>query len=208
MPERLSVREQVLEELRGALLAGDLRPGSVHSAPALAARYGVSATPVREAMQLLAREGAVEVLPNRGFLISERTDLDVAQLAEVRLLLEVPPLMALAGTLPPARWEALRPLAEATVAAAADGEPAAYAEADRAFHGALLALSGNPHLVAAADDLHRRAQWAPAGPAPGRAALLSAAREHGDLLDALAAGGPAVGPLLRCHIAGQARPGR
>ena len=48
---------------------GELCPGEVYSAPALGERFGVSATPVREAMQQLALEGAVEVVPNRGFRV-------------------------------------------------------------------------------------------------------------------------------------------
>ncbi|MFD8019876.1 GntR family transcriptional regulator, partial [Streptomyces lavendulae] len=55
--ERL--RDQVGHALRAALIAGELRPGSVYSAPGLAAELGVSATPVREAMLDLAREGLV-----------------------------------------------------------------------------------------------------------------------------------------------------
>ncbi|MFG1810421.1 GntR family transcriptional regulator [Streptomyces sp. NPDC049040] len=201
MPVRLSVRDQVLDELRDALLAGALPPGSVHSAPALAARYGVSATPVREAMQLLAREGAVEVLPNRGFRVACHTERDLAGIAEVRMLVEVPVVLDLARTLPAARWEALRPLADAAVTAAAAGDRAGYAEADRAFHRALLGLAGNPHLVAVADDLHRRAQW-PAGVAPAarRPTLLAHAAQHTALLAALAAAAPAE-DLLRAHLA-------
>ncbi|MCZ9344879.1 GntR family transcriptional regulator, partial [Streptomyces sp. TRM76130] len=57
--QRSSVRGQVLDALRAALVAGELRPGEVYSAPALGERFGVSATPVREAMQQLAQEGAV-----------------------------------------------------------------------------------------------------------------------------------------------------
>jgi DNA-binding GntR family transcriptional regulator len=202
MPERLSVRDQVLGELRDALLAGELPPGSVHSGPVLAARYGVSATPVREAMQLLAREGAVEVLPNRGFRVVCRTDRDLAQIAEVRMLVEVPVVLELARTVPGSRWEELRPLADAALAAAAAGERAGYAEADRAFHRALLGLAGNPHMVAVADDLQRRAQWPSAGPAPARRpALLAHASQHADLLAALAAGDPAEA-VLRAHLAG------
>src|SRR4051812_18079517 len=56
--ERTSVRGQVLDALRAALVSGDLVPGEVYSGPALGERFGVSATPVREAMQQLAREGA------------------------------------------------------------------------------------------------------------------------------------------------------
>jgi DNA-binding GntR family transcriptional regulator len=207
MPERYSVRDQVLAELRGAIAGGELRPGSVHSAPVLAARYGVSATPVREAMQLLAREGAVEVLPNRGFRIAERGPRDLAELAELRALLEVPVLLRLARTLPPGVWESLRPLAQATAGAAAIGDRAAYAEADRAFHSALLEPAGNRQLVAFADDLQRRAQWPPSAPQPHRyprpAALLADATEHALLLDALIAVDlPTVEALARAHLSG------
>jgi DNA-binding GntR family transcriptional regulator len=201
-PERLSVRAQVLDALRAAIAGGGLSPGSVHSAPALAARYGVSATPVREAMQLLAREGAVEVLPNRGFKVAERSARDLAELAEIRALLEVPVVLALARTVPPHVWQALRPLADAALAAAALGDRAAYAESDRAFHRAVLELSGNRQLVAVADDLHRRAQW-PTAPGARRAALLADATEHRLLLDALVAGQlPTVEALARKHVTG------
>ena len=48
--ERLSLRQQVGDALRAALVAGEMRPGVLYSAPALAEKFGVSATPVREAM--------------------------------------------------------------------------------------------------------------------------------------------------------------
>ncbi|SEO65260.1 DNA-binding transcriptional regulator, GntR family [Actinacidiphila rubida] len=205
-PIRLSVRDQVLDALRAAILGGQLAPGSVHSGPELAVRYGVSATPVREAMQLLAQEGAVEVLPNRGFRVASRSARDLAELAEVRALLEVPVVLGLARTLPSSRWQGLRPLAEATVAAAAGGDRSVYAEADRAFHRALLELSGNVQLVAVADDLHRRAQWplaeAPRVP-PRQGAMLADATEHRVLLDALIAGDVVtVEALAREHFSG------
>ncbi|MFH8407792.1 FCD domain-containing protein [Streptomyces sp. NPDC018019] len=187
-PQRHSVRGQVLAALREALMAGELVPGEVYSAPALAVRYGVSATPVREAMQLLACEGAVEVAPNRGFRVAERTHRDLAELAEVRAMLEIPALLRMARTLPAERWEELRPLAAAGVAAAAHGDRSGYAEADHAFHHALLTFTGNRQLVLVADDLHRRTQApVPGGPAVRTAELLTAASEHTALLDALTA---------------------
>jgi DNA-binding GntR family transcriptional regulator len=188
--QRSSVRGQVLDALRTALVAGELRPGEVYSAPVLGERFGVSATPVREAMQQLALEGAVEVVPNRGFRVVERGARELAELAEVRALIEVPVLLRLARTVPAERWARLRPVAEATVRAASSGCPATYAEADRAFHREVLALAGNDQLVRIAGDLHRRAQWPPAGaPATrGRADLIADAHEHTALLDALIAG--------------------
>ncbi|MEV2210095.1 GntR family transcriptional regulator [Streptomyces sp. NPDC050997] len=187
--QRSSVRGQILDALRTALVAGELRPGEVYSAPALGERFGVSATPVREAMQQLALEGAVEVAPNRGFRVVERGARELAELAEVRALIEVPVMLRLARTVPAERWSRLRPLAEATVRAAYSGCPATYAESDRAFHRALLALAGNEQLVQISEDLHRRAQWPLVG-GPGirgRADLVADAAEHLELLEALTA---------------------
>lgn len=186
LPERHSVRAQVLAALRDALATGELVAGEVYSAPVLAERYGVSPTPVREAMQQLVSEGTVETVPNRGFRVAGRSAEDVAELAEVRVALEVPAVVRLGGTLAAERWDELRPLAEATVSAASVGDRVAYAEADRCFHRALLQLTGNRHLVLVAEDLHRKAQ-APTllGPLPSTAELLADALEHTALLDAL-----------------------
>ena len=187
--QRSSVRGQILDALRTALAAGNLTPGEVYSAPALGERFGVSATPVREAMQQLALEGAVEVVPNRGFRVVQRGAREIAELAEIRALIEVPVLLRLARTVPAERWAELRPAAEETIRAAASGCPAAYGESDRAFHRAVLALSGNEQLVRLAEDLHRRAQW-PLTNAPARhprTDLPADASEHSALLDALIA---------------------
>lgn len=205
MIQRASVRGQILDALRTALVTGELLPGEVYSAPVLGERFGVSATPVREAMQQLAQEGAVEVVPNRGFRVIVRGARELAELAEVRALIEVPVMLRLARTVPGERWTELRPLAEASVRAAATGCRATYAEADRIFHRALLALSGNEQLVAIADDLHRRSQWPPAGGPTrrGRADLVADAAEHMSLLEALAAGElDVVQTLAREHFAG------
>ncbi|POX63342.1 GntR family transcriptional regulator [Streptomyces sp. Ru62] len=201
--QRSSVRGQILDALRTALVTGDLKPGEVYSAPVLGERFGVSATPVREAMQQLALEGAVEVVPNRGFRVVERGARELAELAEVRALIEVPVMLRLARTVPAERWTELRPLAEETVRVAAAGCPATYAESDRAFHRTLLGLSGNEQLVRIAEDLHRRSQWPPVR--RGRPELLADAAEHLALLDALASGDvERVRGLVGGHFAGAA----
>ncbi|MEU6479918.1 GntR family transcriptional regulator [Streptomyces sp. NPDC047017] len=186
---RSSVRGQVLDALRAALVTGELRPGEVYSAPALGERFGVSATPVREAMQQLTLEGAVEVVLNRGFRVVERGARELAELAEVRALIEVPVLLRLVATVPVERWAELRPLAEAGVRAASSGCRAAYADTDRAFHRAVLSLAGNEQLLRIAEDLHRRTQCPSTdGPGrPARAELIADAAEHTALLDALIA---------------------
>ncbi|MEU9366168.1 GntR family transcriptional regulator [Streptomyces avermitilis] len=203
--QRASVRGQVLDALRTALVAGELVPGEVYSAPVLGERFGVSATPVREAMQQLALEGAVEVVPNRGFRVVERGARELAELAEIRGLIEVPVMLRLARTVSARQWTELRPLAEASVRAASTGCRATYAETDRAFHRAILALAGNEQLVRIADDLHRRAQWPLVGGpvSRGHADLLADAAEHTALLDALIAQDlVVVQSLVREHFTG------
>ncbi|MDT3398042.1 GntR family transcriptional regulator [Streptomyces sp. B1866] len=201
-PRRHSVRGQVLDALRSALIGGELTPGEVYSAPTLAERFGVSPTPVREAMQQLAGEGAVEVVPNRGFRVARRSARELAELAEVRALLEIPVVLDLARELPRERWASLRPAAEATAAAAATGDRAAYLDSDRAFHQAVLSLAGNRQLVLVADDLHRRVQ-SPVVPGEFTRVtdLVADAAEHLALLDALADQDlDAAEVLLREHL--------
>ena len=154
------MRGQILDALRAALVGGELRPGEVYSAPALGERFGVSATPVREAMQQLALEGAVEVVPNRGFRVVVRSARELAELAEVRALIEVPVMLRLARTVPAARWAELRPLAEATRPGGGHRRPGRL----RGVGPGLpprgpAALAGNEQLVQIAEDLHRRSQW-------------------------------------------------
>ncbi|MFG2223308.1 GntR family transcriptional regulator [Streptomyces sp. NPDC048644] len=205
--QRHSVRGQVLAALREALLAGELTPGEVYSAPALGTRYGVSATPVREAMQQLAGEGAVEVVPNRGFRVAERSARDLAELAEVRAMLEIPAIVGLARALRPERWGELRPQAAACARAAAHGDRVGYADADLAFHHALMSLTGNRRLVEVADDLLRRTQRPAGGSRLRTAELLADASEHTALLDALAAQEyEVVERIARAHLSAARHP--
>lgn len=202
LPRRHSVRGQVLAALRRALATGELEPGRVYSAPALAEAHGVSPTPVREAMQQLAGEGLVETVPNRGFRVVEHSPRDAAELAEIRLLLEVPVVLRLGATQARRTWEAVRPLAERSVTAAARGDRAAYAEADRDFHRALLEPAGNRRLVEFAEDVHRRAPAPPVTPGAPTPGLVSAAAEHVALVEALLARDlPAAERILRAHLA-------
>ncbi len=200
---RVSVRGQILDALRAALVEGELAPGEVYSAPVLGERFGVSATPVREAMQQLAGEGAVEVVPNRGFRVICHSARELAELAEVRALIEVPVVLRLAGSIPAGRWAELSALAEATALPAGCADRVGYAVSDRAFHRALLGLGGNQQLVRTVDELHRRAQWPRLSGHPSchRAALLAHAAQHTVLLDALSARDlPLVESLVRDHF--------
>ncbi|WP_416977426.1 GntR family transcriptional regulator [Streptomyces sp. T028] len=184
---RSSFRERVADALRAALIAGELLPGEVYSVPVLAARFGVSATPVREAMLDLAKEGLVDAVPNKGFRVTEVSDRQLDEYTHVRGLIEIPTVAGLATTADPVSLEALRPAAREIVAAAVAGDLIAYVEADTRFHLGLLALAGNAHLVDVVRDLRGRARLYGLTALSASGRLLASAEEHLELLDALLA---------------------
>ena len=182
---RSSYRERVADALRAALIAGELRPGVVYSAPSLAARFGVSATPVREAMLDLAKEGLVDTVPNKGFRVTEVSDRQLDEYTHIRALIEIPTVTELAKTADRVSLEALRPAAREIVTAAVAGDLIAYVEADTRFHLGLLALAGNAHLVEVVADLRGRSRLYGLIALVQAGRLLSSAEEHLELLDAL-----------------------
>ncbi|MFJ5234049.1 GntR family transcriptional regulator [Kitasatospora sp. NPDC088391] len=184
--ERL--RDQVAHALRAALISGELRPGVVYSAPALAADFGVSATPVREAMLDLAREGLVEAVRNKGFRVTELSERDLDEFTEIRALIEVPTIGQVARTATADQLEALRPQAEAIVAAARKHDLIGYLEADRQFHLDVLALAGNARLVETVGDLRKRSRLYGLNRLDQRGELTTSAEEHLELLDVLLTG--------------------
>jgi DNA-binding GntR family transcriptional regulator len=199
--ERRNVREQVAEALRAAMVAGEMRPGVVYSAPALAERFGVSATPVREAMLDLAKEGLVTAVRNKGFRVTALSDRDLDEITELRALIEVPTVRTIAESDAATRAKSLRPLADAIVTAAERRDILGYIEADQAFHLELLALAGNAQLVGVVRDLRHRSRLYGVPALAERGELVPSAREHVELLDAVVrrdAG--AATELMRHHL--------
>ncbi|MCX4670916.1 GntR family transcriptional regulator [Streptomyces sp. NBC_01381] len=182
---RSSYRERVADALRAALIAGELRAGEVYSAPTLAVRFGVSATPVREAMLDLVKEGLVDTVPNKGFRVTAVSGKQLDEYKHIRALIEIPTTAELATTADPAELEALRPVAREIVTAAAKGDLIAYVEADIRFHLGLLALSGNDHLVEVVGDLRKRSRLYGLQALVDAGRLEASAEEHLEILDAL-----------------------
>lgn len=197
--ERL--RDQVGHALRAALIAGELRPGQVYSAPGLATDLGVSATPVREAMLDLAREGLVEPVRNKGFRITGVSERDLDQYSELRALIEVPTVGRVTRTATSGELEALRPLAEQIVTSAREHDLIGYLEADRRFHLGLLGLAGNERLVETVGDLRKRSRLYGLTALDEAGKLVSSAEEHLELLDLMLAGDAAAAEeCMRRHL--------
>lgn len=188
MASRTSLREQIGVSLRAALVAGDMVPGVTYSAPALAERFGVSATPVREAMLDLINEGMIVAVPNKGFRIVETTDKDLDEMTELRRLIEVPTVGQIAKSITAEQVDGLRLIATRIMDAAAKGDVVTYIEADRQFHLELLRLSGNTRLVDLVDQLRMNTRLYGLEELAASGHLGRSSEEHLTLLDALEAG--------------------
>lgn len=201
-----SLREQVLATLRAAVISGRMRPGVLYPAPALAEMLGVSATPVREAMLDLVRENLVEVSRNKGFRVTTVSDQELDEMAEVRLLLEVPAMGSVAGRAAHdddvrQALEELRAIANDLERAATTDDLVGYMTLDTEFHTRFLALHGNAELVQTVRALRSRSRLYGLEKMARAGGLLQSTREHGEMID-LALGGdrPGLEALTRRHI--------
>ena len=201
LAQRENLRDSVANALRAAVISGELKPGEVYSAPMLGARFGVSATPVREAMLDLVREGLVISLRNKGFRVTEMSDDDLDDLASLRQLIEPPTIRDVVPVIPPADLPPLRALAQDIVVAAEAGDLIAYIEADRVFHVTLLAYSGNQKLVDVVSDLRSQTRLLGLTPLVESGRLVQSAAEHHELMDLVEAGdAEGAEQLMRRHI--------
>jgi DNA-binding GntR family transcriptional regulator len=197
--ERTSLRERVAESLRAALVSGRMVPGTTYSIPALAEQFGVSATPVREAMLDLVNEGIMSAVPNKGFRVVELSDAELDQITELRRLLEVPTVGDLAGAIDRAAVRRLRALADAVSDAARRGDVVGYVEADRELHLALLAEAGNPRLVEMVGRLRDQSRLYGLEQLAADGVLVDSAAEHMRLIDALESGDRRAAERVMAH---------
>lgn len=198
-----SRRGQITQTLHAAVVSGELETGVIYSAPALAAQFGVSATPVREAMIDLTREGLVEILRTKGFRVREPTPEQLRDMLELRLLVEVPTVRRIAAAgIASSQRDALHILAQATVETAQNHEVLGHVAADLRFHLGLLALAGNAETVDVIRGLRSRSRLYGLRSAEKQAFLVRSAPEHLQILELVAAGdAEGAETLMHDHIA-------
>lgn len=199
---QLSLREQVASRLRHALVAGDLRPGEVLSAPTLAAEFGVSATPVREAMLDLATEGHVSPIRYKGYRVIEVSAETRRQILQLRRLIEVPLMVQIAAEGVDADLlGAAQRLAEQSVQAAADGDLVEFIRLDMDLHLSLLAAAGNEVAVRHVRSLRSMTRLTGLKDLAAQGRLVETAQEHLAIVRALTEGdGPGMGRLMDEHL--------
>ena len=204
-PDRLniaSVVDQVYEAIRDRITSGSLPRGARVHQEDLAEELGVSRTPVREALRRLAAEGLVEMRTNRGARVADIDQGGMRGAYDARLVVEPGAARLAAGRRPP------EPLARMRAAVAAQRRSLRSVErsfeANREFHLALVAASGNDYLLQFVERLwvarigatiyERQVQT------QGRMEL--DVREHEQILEAIEAGdGRRAESLTRRHLA-------
>lgn len=180
-----SLREQVVRSLRWSIFTGELPPGDRFSVPALSEQFGVSPTPVREAVLDLVQQGLVVALPNRGFEVVAPSMEYLRQAMQVRRLVEIPTMRDIARTVSPDAIRPLRQLADSIMQSARDGDLKGFVETDYEFHWQLTGLCGNRVLTELIEEMRSRARVV-AVPAIARQGVLTeTAQEHLDLLTAM-----------------------
>jgi DNA-binding GntR family transcriptional regulator len=142
---------RVQAELREAILAGSLPPGARLRAEPLAERLRTSRTPVREALILLAREGLVDVEPRRGAIVRSFDAADLADLYDVRALIEPHAAHRAATRIGPDELARLREICAAAETRGADDDAAVEDQValNEEFHRIVVTAAGSPRLEAA-----------------------------------------------------------
>jgi DNA-binding GntR family transcriptional regulator len=182
-----SLREQARKVIRGQIITGQMQADQLYSVPRLATELGVSATPVREALLDLAREGLLEPVRNRGFRVVALSPTELKDIYAIRTMLEVPSVADIARKgLLPAQLEPLRVLAAATKRAADAGNLIEFLETDRKFHVELIATLGNKPLADLVESLRDRVRLHGFKSGNSGDYITKSATEHFQLLDFLA----------------------
>jgi len=198
---RLTLPEAAAERLRTLIIEGVLAPGAKLNERELCERLGVSRTPLREAFRMLAGDGLLVQLPNRGAQVVVLSADDAAHAFDVMASLE-----GLAGELAAARVTDadiadLRALQGDMEAAHARHDLPAYYRVNRAIHDRLNAIAANPVLAHACRALNARLHALRFRSNLNVAKWNKAVAEHRDMIAALAArDGTALRDLLIRHL--------
>ncbi|MBL8341588.1 MAG: GntR family transcriptional regulator [Rubrivivax sp.] len=191
--------QEVAERLREAIFARQLEPGSWIDEQKLAADYGISRTPLREALKVLAVEGLVTMKVRRGAYVTEMSQGDVRQVYHLLGLLEADAAATVArqaGAEQRAELEALHALLESQ----ARSRDAFFATNER-FHMTLLRIAGNRWAEQIVTDLRKVMKLNRHHSLFKQGRLADSLAEHRLLMRAIAAGdAPAAGHLMRAHF--------
>jgi len=200
--ERRALHKDLADNLRRAIIHGEFKPGERISEKALCEQFGVSRTPVREALKILSAEGLIQLNQNRGAAVTQLTARDIEDAFPVMGALE-----ALAGELAArnatdAQIERLQALQSRMTAMFSRGDRKGYFKVNEEIHQLILTAADNAllaRLMCSVSAQVRRARYQ-ANLSPERWA--AAVAEHEEILQAFTErNGPKLSRLLKAHLA-------
>jgi DNA-binding GntR family transcriptional regulator len=182
-----SLREHVLEMLHGAIVNGELKPGQALVEADLAGQLGVSRAPVREAINVLATKGLVEVVPYHGTTVKKLSRKDIQELYSVRSLMEGYAIQQV--ILSESTEQAisnLRAVCHQMQQAADEGDLRAVNQIDRDFHDTLVAACGNDLLLSMWSTVSMRVRQVMSLRNRRKGDLQAIARNHYEIVEIIA----------------------
>jgi DNA-binding GntR family transcriptional regulator len=193
--------ERLRDEIENEIAAGRLQPGMRLDEVSLAARYGVSRTPIREALHSLAASGLIEVRPHRGAVVVEPGPDRLLEMFEVMAELEAMCGRHAARRMTEADHRELVAAHEACGASERAGDCDRYYYDNARFHLGVYAASHNQFLAEQARGLHRRLQPYRRLQLRVRNRMATSYRQHGEIIEAIAAGDSELAAKrLRDHV--------
>lgn len=142
-----SLTRQISDHIRSEIIHDSIKPGEWIREKALTEQFGISRTPLREALQILATQGLIEIIPNRGAVVVALSDDEIRHLLEVYVRLDVFAAELACEKATAQDDEAIRRHLATMAEAYGVGDRYAYFDANQAFHLAIAAASHNPVLI-------------------------------------------------------------
>jgi len=202
------LRHLIAERLRAAILENEFEPGDWLRQEQLARQFGVSQTPVREALQDLVGEGVVERVPYRGIRVIEFTLTDLRDLYACRAFMEGLAAQHAAQHITPSEIAELRRIVDEMATVFSRKKWNEYRELNRQFHQGIYASSRHPFLIRALNQLWMAypTMMLSNFPGPIRKRRTLNTREHLAIIAALERrNAERAERLLRAHIEESAR---
>ncbi|MDE0241754.1 MAG: GntR family transcriptional regulator [bacterium] len=202
---RRLVTDEVIDRLIVAIAIGAFPPGHRFVEESLAAEFGVSRVPIREAMRELWLQGIVSSSPGRGWKVAAFDDRQIREVCSVRIALET---LLLAGTIPrlradPSRFAEIDKALDVMRKGAADGHVEQVQRADVEFHRAALSVAGHSLGLGIWEGISRQVLIIFGLEIRSHPDLDAVVVQHEQLRRFLAVGDPSdLASVLREHIAG------
>lgn len=143
----LTLRERILATIREAIMNGSLRPGEKIAEPELAARFGISRTPIREAFRQLESEGYLTVIPRKGALVASFSAKDIEEFYAIKSILEGYAARKACERLTPKDIAKLEKVNEKLRSIAEEGDVAQFFKVHNTFHEVFIKGAGNDKLA-------------------------------------------------------------